>query len=157
MLNASSIWNGIKSSIANAMNAAKSAVQTAINAIKGIVNFSWSLPPLKLPHFTITGKFSLNPPQVPSISIAWYKKAYNNPVLFSSPTVMATPGGLKGFGDGHGAEIVMGLEKLQQLVGAAGDVIINVTPSPGMDVNQLADEIQTRFVQLQRQRSFANA
>lgn len=154
---AASVWNGIKSTISTAINGAKEAVRSAIEAIKGFFNFSWSLPPIKLPHFSISGSFSLNPPSVPSISVSWYKRAYDNPIMFTSPTVMATPGGMKGFGDGHGAEIVMGLNKLQELVGASGDVIINVTPTPGMDVNQLADQIQARFVQLQKQRSLAYA
>ena len=158
---ASSVWNSIKTTITTAINSAKSAVQTAVNAIKDMFNFSFSMPHIPLPHFTV------QPPGwqlgdllkgvIPSLDISWYKKAYDNPIMFSSPTVMATPGGMKGFGDGHGAEIVMGLNKLQELVGASGDVVINVYPSQGMDVNQLADQIQDRFVQLQKQRSLAYA
>jgi hypothetical protein len=83
---------------------------------------------------------------VPHLAIDWYKKAYENPVMFTSPTVMATPNGYKGFGDGNGAEIVMGLNKLQQLVGASGDTIINVYGAEGQDIRELAgivmEEIQ---------------
>lgn len=158
---ATSIWNGIKTTISNAINGAKSAVQRAVDAIKGMFNFTFTMPHIPLPHF------SVSPPGwklgdllkgvVPTLDISWYRKAYDNPVMFTSPTVIGTPSGAKGFGDGHGAEIVMGLEKLQQLVGASGDVNIYVTPSPGMDVNQLADQIQARFVQMQKQRSLAYA
>ena len=52
----------------------------------------------------------------------------------------------------------MGLNKLRELVGATeSNVVINVYPAPGMDVNQLADQIQDRFVALQKQRSLAYA
>lgn len=158
---ASSVWNSIKSTISNAINSAKNAVQTAINAIKNAFNFSWSLPKLRVPKVTVTGgeapygiggKGSL-----PHFNVTWEKKAYENPVMFTSPTVLATPNGYYGFGDGNGAEIVMGLNKLRELVGTAGGVVINVYPSQGMDVNQLADQIQDRFVQLQKQRSLAYA
>lgn len=158
---ATSVWNNIKSTISNAMNTAKNAVSTAIEAIKSMFNFTVSIPHIPLPHFSISPSGwklgDLLKGVIPTLDISWYKAAYENPIMFSSPTVMATPGGLKGFGDGHGAEIVMGLNKLQELVGASGDVIINVYPSQGMDVNQLADQIQNRFVQLQKQRSLAYA
>lgn len=157
----SSIWNGIKTTITTAINSAKSAVQTAVEAIKSLFNFTFTMPHIPVPVFKISPEGwkvgDLLKGVIPTLDISWHKAAYDNPLMFTSPTVLATPNGLHGFGDGHGAEIVMGLEKLQQLVGASGDVVINVYPSQGMDVNQLADQIQDRFVALQKQRSLAYA
>lgn len=125
-----SVVDNIKSKVQGLIdkfNAAKNAIQTALNTIKSILSGTISFPHVRMPHFSISGTFSLNPPQVPHISVSWYKKAYENPIMFTSPTVMATPNGYKGFGDGNGAEVVMGLDKLREMVGGMGqDVVVNV-------------------------------
>lgn len=80
----SSVMDGIRNAFTSKMDLAKSAVSGAIDKIKGFFNFSWSLPKLKMPHPKISGKFSLNPPQVPSFSIDWYKTGgiMNSPTIF---------------------------------------------------------------------------
>lgn len=174
----SSAWDGIKNAVSNAANAIMSPINNiidrfnnmrnmvtnAISAIRNAFSFNWQLPHLSLPHISITytqadsslAKF-LGITRIPHLSVQWYRKAYENAMMFTSPTVMATPYGMKGFGDGNGAEIVMGLNKLQELVGASQDIVINVYASQGMDVNQLADAVQRRLVALQKQREAAYA
>jgi len=149
---------GMRDAVTNAFNSVRDRVRSVIDTLRGMMNFSWRLPHLPIPHLSVYGSFSLRPPSVPHFSIAWYKKAYENPMMFTSPTVMQTANGLKGFGDGNGAEIVLGLNKLRELVGGAGDnITINVYASDGMDVNTLADKIQQRLVQLSRQKEAAYA
>lgn len=111
-----SIFNSIKSAISNAINGAKTAVSNGISAIKSKFNFSWSLPKLKLPHFSISGSFSLNPPSVPHFGISWYDKGG----IFDSPTVI-------GVGEKR-PEFVGALDDLRGIVrdeagGGGGDLI----------------------------------
>lgn len=149
------IFTAIKDGITDKINAAKEAVRSAIEHIKSFLNFHWELPHLALPHFSISG--SINPMDwftqgVPHISVDWYKKAYNNPVMFTRPTVLQTPSGYKGFGDGAGAEVVMGLNKLKDIAGET-NIQINVYGAEGQNVNQLAAEIERRLVKMQNQRT----
>lgn len=138
----------------------KAHFDSLVQSLKNAFKFTWSLPHIKLPHFKVTGgkwPYGLGGEgYLPSISIDWYKRAYQNPIMFTSPTVMATPQGYKGFGDA-GAEIVLGLNKLQELVGGARPVIINVYGAQGQNVNELADAVQRRLVALQKQKDTAYA
>ena len=76
----------IKNSISQKMDDARSAVSEAIEKIKGKFNFEWNWPKLKLPHFSITGSFSLRPPSAPKFDVQWYAKGgiLNGAQLFSS-------------------------------------------------------------------------
>jgi TP901 family phage tail tape measure protein len=103
----SSIWNGIKSAIETPINAAKTTVQNAIDAMKNAFNFEWSLPHLKMPHFSISGSFSLNPPSVPSFGVEWYKTGG----IMVSPTLFGFNGSNAMVGGEAGAEAILPLEQ----------------------------------------------
>lgn len=67
-------FNGIKSVIDSTMNGAKSTVSGALSAISGFfAGLHLQFPHINLPHFSISGDFSLVPPSVPSISVSWYR------------------------------------------------------------------------------------
>lgn len=153
-------WDKVKSMatetynvVAEKFGAMKDAVTGAINKIKDVISgFSWKLPDLKLPHFSITGGFSLNPPSVPHISVEWYKRAYQNAIMFKDPTVLATPYGYKGFGDGSGSELVIGTDTLMNMINASnssktGELgritnLLEVIASNGMTVTLQGDARQ---------------
>lgn len=70
----SGAFNGIKSVIDSTMNGAKSTVSGALDAISGFfAGLHLQFPHINLPHFSISGDFSLVPPSVPSISVSWYR------------------------------------------------------------------------------------
>jgi len=120
------VFDSIKNKISNTLDSAKTTVQNAIDKIKGFFDFSWSFPPLKMPHFSITGSFSLNPPSVPKLSIEWYKKAMNGGMILNSPTIFgydASTGRFLGAGEA-GSETVVGTESLMRMIfGAVNEAI----------------------------------
>lgn len=112
------VLNSIKNAFSNILNGAKNIVSNVINKIKGFFNFSWSLPKLKLPHVTISGKFSLTPPSVPKFGISWYRKAMDEPYLFTKPTlfdVNPATGTARGAGEA-GDEVMIGKDTMLNMI-----------------------------------------
>lgn len=110
---ASALWNGlknifdnIKNGISDKINSARDSVKNAIDKIKGFFNFSWSLPKLKLPKISISGKFSLVPPSVPKFSLKWFAKGG----VMQSPTLFGGMGNTLFGGGEAGTEGIVPLE-----------------------------------------------
>lgn len=116
---ATSKLSSIKQAFTDKMNGAKEAVKGAIDKIKGFFNFQWSLPKLKMPHFSFSGKFSLNPPSVPHFSVSWYKKAMDNGMVLNSPTIFGAKGNTLLAGGEAGAEAVVGVGSLETMISEA--------------------------------------
>ncbi|WP_018659231.1 phage tail tape measure protein [Allofustis seminis] len=112
---ATNVWNGIKSAITGPIDSAKNFVKGAIDKMKGFFNFKWSLPKIKLPHFSIKGKFSLAPPSIPKFSVDWYKKAMNKPMLLNGATIFGQKGNTLLGGGEKGPEVIMGLSTLESM------------------------------------------
>lgn len=145
----SATWNAIKNAITHPIQTAVGLVRAAISKIKGIINGAhFSLPHIKLPHFSVSGKLSLNPPSVPHLSVSWYKTGG----IFDEPTIA-------GIGEA-GPEAVVPLDQLwnkldniaRAAAGGGEGVTINVYAAPGMDINQLAAAVEERLVRLEKQR-----
>ena len=94
------LWEGIKNIVSN-----------AVNWITGIFK------KIKLPHFNISGKFSLSPPSIPKVGVEWYKEGgvMTEPTLFGvNPK---TGNAMVGGEAGH--EAIAPISTLQQYVGEA--------------------------------------
>ncbi len=107
-------FDNIRKAIADKIDAARESVRKAIDKIKGFFKFSWSLPKLKMPSFSMTGKFSLNPPSVPKIGIKWNAGG----AVFDQPTIFNTRLGLQGAGEA-GPEAIAPISVLQGYVSDA--------------------------------------
>ena len=85
-------FNDIKNKITSPIEKAKNFIREQVAKIKSFFdNLKIRLPKIKLPHFKLSGSFSLNPPRVPKISVDWYKVGgvFEKPIIF----------GNAGFGD----------------------------------------------------------
>lgn len=110
-----SIFDDIKSGIEEKINNAKEKVSEAIDKIKGFFDFEWELPKIKLPHFSISGSFSLNPPSIPTFGVEWYKKGG----VMTKPTVFGMNGNNAMVGGEAEPEAVAPISVLQGYVAEA--------------------------------------
>lgn len=136
------------SSFTSTFEDAKNTVKTAIDKLISFFDFDWSLPHIKLPHFSVSGSFNLDPMNfsVPSIGVSWYKKAMNTPYLLEDATIFGSAGGKLLGGGEAGSELVIGTNKLmsmmQDAVGVgARPITINVYGAEGQDIRELAKEV----------------
>ena len=103
---ATNVWNAIKTAITTPIDNAKEKVRQAIDAIKGFFSgLKLELPHIKLPHFSISGSFSLSPPSVPRINIDWYKEGG----IMTGPTIFGMNGSSLMAGGEAGKEAILPL------------------------------------------------
>lgn len=100
--------SSIKEAFGNKLSGASKLVKSGIEKIKNFFKFDWSLPKLKMPHFSITGKFSLDPPSIPKIGVKWYAQGG----IMTKPTFFGTMGGKLLGGGEAGHEAILPLSAL---------------------------------------------
>ncbi len=153
-------FNQFKTQITTTFNNIKTAIvtpiQTAINKVKAIIDKikGWFpikvgklLSGLKLPHFSLTGKFSLKPPSVPKLSVDWYAQGG----IFNSPTIA-------GIGEIPGGEAVVPLDKfwdkLDKMQGGETNIVININGS-NKDPREIAEEVKRVLIRETNNRRLA--
>ena len=143
----SNVVNGIKSTVSNVFNKVKEAmtgpIEKARDAIKGVIDkikgffsgLKLKFPNIKLPHFEITGKFSLDPPSVPKLGIEWYKEGG----IMTKPTLFGFNGLNAMMGGEAGPEAILPIDKLEGYIYNAIDKAQSVV---GIDFTPLANAIE---------------
>lgn len=127
----SNIFDAILNSITSKMESAKNIVKNGIDKLKSFFNFTWSLPHLKLPHFSISGEFNLDPPSVPTFGIDWYAKGG----IMTEPTVF-------GFNPSTGNAQVGGEAGAEAI--APIDMLLGYVRTAVQEENQaLAEQVQS--------------
>lgn len=136
-------FSSIYSTISSKMSAARDAVGNAISVLKSKFNFSWSLPHLKLPHVSISGSFSINPPSVPHFGISWYKDGG----ILTRPTVFGAAGNNLLAGGEAGAEAVVPLatlwDKLETMITSVFNTASTTGRSSGEGLTSTAGRLLT--------------
>lgn len=150
-------FNKIKTAITKPFTDAWTKVKNIVNKLKGLfpLKIGKLFSSLKLPHFTVKGKapFGIGGKgEKPKISVQWYKKAMQQPYLFSNATL---------FGAGErGDEMLYGrnalLKDIATAVGSnSGQIVMNVYGSEGMSVTELANAVERKLIQAQKRRTEA--
>ena len=136
-------FSSIYSTISSKMSAARDAVGNTISALKSKFNFSWSLPHLKLPHVSISGSFSINPPSVPHFGISWYKDGG----ILTRPTIFGAAGNNLLAGGEAGAEAVVPLatlwDKLETMITSVFNTASTTGGSSGEGLTSTAGRLLT--------------
>lgn len=143
----SSVWNGVVNGVKSAWNGIISPFKSVVNSIKNIWDGIKSM--FKLPHFSITGKFSLSPPSIPKVSVDWY---YNGGI-FKSPTVLGGIGVGDAFnGQGSNAEAVVPLDEMYRNIkrivdnSSDGDIVIYLTNTTELDGEVISSKTTKKVI-----------
>lgn len=144
---ASSVWSGIKNAITSPITSARDKVKAIIDKLKSYfpIKVGNLLSGIKLPHFKISGEFSIKNKTVPKLSIDWYKTGG----IFDGPQVI-------GVGEA-GPEAVVPLDKfwdkLDSMNTGETNIVINVNGAG--DPKAVADEVKRILIQETNRRRLA--
>lgn len=130
----SGVIDKVKATFSKATDIIAEPFRKALDKVKGFFNnLKLKFPDIKLPHFSITGKFSLNPPSVPKLSIDWYKDGG----IMMRPTIFGVNGNRLMAGGEAGPEAILPIDRLEGYIEGAIQRTMNV-----VNLQSLADAIE---------------
>lgn len=130
----SEIFLSVKEKITKPIEEAKTKIKSGIDSIKGFFSgMKLEFPKIKMPHFKITGSFSLDPPSVPKLGLEWYKDGG----ILTKPTIFGMHGLNLMAGGEAGAEAILPIDRLEGYIAGAIEKTMQVA-----DVQALADAIE---------------
>lgn len=151
-------FSDIKQKITEPFDNARETISGIVEKIRGFFPLTLGkiFDGLKLPHFKIDGGEIpwgiAGKGTAPSVNVEWYKKAEDQPYMFSGATL---------FGAGErNDEILYGRRQLMRDIAQAssangGDITINVYGSNSMSVTELAAAVEQRLIEAQKRRRLA--
>lgn len=122
----SGVLDSVLSVFTSIFDDVRGVVSSAVDFLMGAFDFEWSLPDIELPHFSITGgvaPYGLGGQGTfPSISVDWYAKAMNQPMILNDPTIFGMGNGrMLGAGEA-GQELIVGWNELKKELGGSQGV-----------------------------------
>lgn len=134
-----SVWDAIKSAIETPINAALDTITGVIDSIKDALDFEWKWPHIPMPHFSVSGSpnpFDWFTQGVPKLSVDWYAKAMPEGMILNGATIFGMmDGNLLGGGD-VGAEAVVGVTSLRDMIQDAVNQTVGAMLSPLVGIVQ---------------------
>lgn len=157
--NINDMFGEMGDTMSDTMNTAYEDIKSSFRDIKSVFdNTKLNFPKIELPHISISGEFSIDPPSAPHFSIDWHAKAMESGMLLSSPTIFGASGNKLLAGGEAGNEWIVGQNSLYGMIQSAvrssvgyipegettitiGDTEIVINAAPGQDIEELADEV----------------
>lgn len=141
---ATSTGGSYKDNVTSEFNDAESNVSGSLDTMSNDAsNTSFDLSKyIALPHFGWSGDFSLDPLQIPHVTIDWYKKAMQRPYLLSGATIFGQTSNGQYLGGGEaGNEVIMSEQLANSLQGRTVNNSFTIIQQPGQDARSMALEV----------------
>lgn len=152
--------SAIADSFKTKMDSIKGTVSAGLEKVKNFFSgLSLKLPHINLPHFRLTGSFSLKPPSVPKLSVDWYAKAAADGMELTRATIFGMNAKGQPMGGGETVpETIVGTDSLMNKINTAVRTAMSeITLGVYMDGDDVADHLvgrlDNRFGILQAQKA----